>query len=154
MSTIGIDPGVSPAFAAWPAGVTWQIAAEGDGPARLAQIARAVHDWAQLSAPEDLQAVFIENPRARFVSLELYRVTGVLEATLINALRDRFPHEPTVFRLTPTEWKKAIGLKGNADKAAVYEWAAQPDLSQDEADALAIAYAGHEMLNRDNRGGA
>lgn len=54
--------------------------------------------------------------------------------------------------LTLAEWRREIGLPGNAPKAMVLprlrELGYGPNLSGDEADALAIAHAGRSLLLR------
>ncbi len=153
MVVIGIDPGATtPAIAEWPTGYTWQLAGKGKDGARLAGLARAVHDWTLLSTPDDLTAIFIERPIGKYTPPELLRAAGVIEATVLNAMREQFPHEPMCVRLSPGEWKKGAGMKGNAKKQEVHAWATDLTgraLTQDEADALAIAAAGYALLTNE-----
>lgn len=155
-SVIGIDPSVAhPAIAVWPAGSTWITEIPGSGSERLCYLYAAVHDYAALSTPDDLEAIFIERPVGRVPSPEMVRAAGVIEVAILHGLDSQFPHRPSVFRLSPPEWKKAVGLVGNATKVEVAVWAADAvptrDLTQDEADALAIACAGHGMLSKEGR---
>jgi Holliday junction resolvasome RuvABC endonuclease subunit len=61
-----------------------------------------------------------------------------------------------LWRPTPAEWKRACGMSGMANKAAVMEWAKTiiardrayvtvPDMRQDIADAVCIAWADREQ---------
>ena len=151
MSVWGVDPSVShPAIGEWPSRNTWELKVVGAGAERLAALADAIAFFAHGMVPDDLEAVFVERPVGRVPSPELVMATGVIEASIHKALADKFAHPVSIFRLSPGEWKKAAGLKGNAKKFEVWNWALfnQPkdDISQDEADALCIAYAGHNLL--------
>jgi Holliday junction resolvasome RuvABC endonuclease subunit len=156
VSTIGIDPSVSrPAFALWPTARTWQFRIDGEGAPRLRDLYLNTVAWAEQEVPDDLDAVFIERPVGKFPKRALDHACGVIQAAMLAALDDRFLHLPSVFELSPGEWKKAIGLGGNAKKPDVYQWAVprweKPDVpagpfTQDEADALAIACAGSALL--------
>jgi len=164
VSVIGCDPSVDhPAFATWPQRGIYQLAIRAPQPRRLYELHLRVKEWAEAVAPADLEAVFIERPVGRVPSPELVRAAGVIEAALVAGLRAAYEHPPTVFRLSPGEWKKGIGLSGNADKSTVYEWAhpltlnarrwrgegglnQSSGLTQDQADALAIAAAGASLL--------
>lgn len=152
MSTVGIDPSVqAPAIAVWPSGDTWQARVHGEGAERLCALYDAVHDWAALSAPDDLEAVFIERPVGKFPKRSLDHATGVIQVAMVHGLKDIFPFSVSVFELSPGTWKKAALGKGNAKKHEVIEWAAEHlgsrNYTSDEADALAIGCAGFRMLN-------
>ena len=160
MSTIGIDPSVDhPAFALWPQRETWRIDILGQGAARLRSLYAAAHDWAALSAPDDLEAVFIERPFGRFQKQALDQASGVLQVAVLNGLAEQFPHPVSCFELSTGTWKKAALGNGAAKKHEVGKWARNrvwhvkelpppSQLTQDEADALAIAYAGARLLEQ------
>ena len=153
-SVIGIDPGVrAPAFAIWPSCEAWRIEISGEGADRLCSLYAAAHDWAALSAPHDLEAVFIERPFGRFAKAALDQACGVLQVAILHGLDEQFPHPVSLFELSTGTWKKhALGY-GNAKKDDVFFWAlekrgeeATEEITQDEADALAIACAGARLL--------
>lgn len=155
---IGIDPGVNPGFALWPSAETWQIKSVGRGAERLYALHHQVRD-SLLDRPDvlgEIEAVFIERPLGRWPNPALMQAAGVIQAGVLEALNEVHPYRPTVFELGTSEWKKACGLRGNATKSEVMEWAAEqwtprpqyPERSQDEADALAIACAGHSLFSQ------
>ena len=152
MSLVGVDPSVrAPAFAIWPTCETWQFETRGQGAERLLHLYEGTHDWALLHAPEDLEAVFIERPRGRFDKQALDQASGVLQVALLKALSTRFPHPASCFEVSPGTWKKAALGNGAAKKQEVLKWAfdqpaTKPVLTQDEADALAIACAGSRLI--------
>ena len=152
MSTIGIDPSVDhPAFAIWPQRETWRIDVLGEGPARLRSLYAATHDWAALSAPDDLEAVFIERPFGRFAKQALDQACGVLQVAVLHGLDEQFPHPVSCFEVSTGTWKKHALGNGAAKKPDVLRWACdhvESKLTQDEADALAIACAGSLLLTR------
>lgn len=153
-STIGIDPSVvRPAFATWPNRRSWRLHIPGEGTARLHDLYKSTHNWTATHAAADLEAVFIERPVGRFPKRPLDNAVGVIVAAVLNALEGTYPHTPTIFELSPGEWKKAAGMKGNATKDDVAEWtrgkligAPPTERTQDEYDAIAIAAAGSLML--------
>lgn len=156
-STLGIDPSVNrPAIAEWPSCKTWQVDVLGDGSQRLLALYAAVHDFAQLNAPDDLEAVFIERPFGRFAKQALDQACGVLQVAVLHALRERFPHPVSCFELPVGTWKREAVGNGAAKKHDVMEWAeaiippGDPTypLTQDEADALGVAAAGAHLLKR------
>ena len=149
MSVIGIDPSVDhTCLAEWPSGRTWRTKSGGEGAARLAEISRLMVRFALDSAPDDLEAVFIERTRGKFPKDGLLMACGVIQATLVIALEERFPHPVSVFELSTGTWKKRALGNGAAKKHEVQAWAADfvEGLTEDEADALAIACAGFNML--------
>jgi Holliday junction resolvasome RuvABC endonuclease subunit len=94
-------------------------------------------------------AVGIEQPlhqKGRTTVASLFRVQGAIIACL--------PTRVLVDPLPPTVWKTAIGLPGNALKAAVRAWALAhwtdpPDpVTQDACDAYAIATATRARIER------
>lgn len=154
-SVIGVDPSVDhPAVAIWPEGKTWQLRTRGEGAARLLNLYAAIHDWAALSAPDDLLAVFIERPTGRFADPALTQANGVIQVAVLHGLNEQFPHPVSCFEISPGTWKlQAIG-SGRAKKDDVAQWAMEnldpattKDFTQDEADALAIACAGYKLLS-------
>lgn len=153
MSVIGIDPSVvAPALAIWPAKETWQFQTRGDGAERLLNLYAQIHDWAALSAPDDLLAVFIERPTGRFADPALTQANGVIQVAVLHGLNEQFPHPVSCFEISPGTWKKEALGSGRAKKDDVAVWAADRivdrDLTQDEADALAIACAGGRLVAR------
>lgn len=88
---------------------------------------------------DDMLAIGIEDPRG-FNAGALYRIQGAILANI----PDRILVQPWV----PSEWRKAVGLKGNAPKAevksAVITWAwagGSGEWPQDACDAYCIALA-------------
>ncbi len=82
-------------------------------------------------------AVGVELPVGRFPSPNLMMTAGVIGAALAAEGRP-------VEYLSPSAWKKAIGIGGNASKSFVAEWATAhglPCSDEHECDALGIAYA-------------
>lgn len=87
--------------------------------------------------------VWVERPmgaQPRSVA-DLMRVMGVVVAAI--------PMETPVEEITPSAWKRAIGIGGNANKEKVWKWADEKRrlrgypvaLNQHEADALGVVYA-------------
>lgn len=152
MSVIGIDPSVDhPALAVWPAKRTWQLKIKGQGSARLHSLYRAVYLWMEEHGPDDLEAVFIERPTGGFSQPALYQANGVIQVAIMELGWNEYAHPISVFELSPGTWKKEALGSGRAKKQDVMEWAHgnQIDgLTQDEADALAIACAGYRYLTR------
>lgn len=158
MSTLGIDPSVNrPAFALWPERKTWQLDVIGEGAQRLLALYSAVHDWATLNPPPDLEAVFIERPRGRWPNQHLDYATGVIQVAVLHGLSEHYPHPVSLFEVSTGEWKRRALGNGAAKKDEVFIWAncqldpakalerameGPASITQDEADALAIARAG------------
>ena len=153
-STIGIDPSVArPAIAIWPARETWQLKIEGQGSERFMALCGSVRDWAYHHAPDDLLAVFIERPTNSFPKPALYQANGIIQVGVLSGQQGRFRHPVSCFELSPGTWKKHSIGKGNAKKDDVWHWAVGEigigsSVTQDECDALAIARAGHALLEQ------
>jgi hypothetical protein len=98
-------------------------------------------DW------DNVVAVGIEDPRG-FNAGALYRVQGAILACL--------PTRVLVQPWIPGQWRKAVGLPGNASKDAVAEWATWKGglgakavfWPQDACDAYCIALATRSVLQR------
>lgn len=87
--------------------------------------------------------VWIERPSGRAIKsvADLSRVMGAFVAAI--------PLTTSIEEVVPAEWKKLVGLPGNARKPVVMEWAIAEleqrcgrkprELTEHEADALAIA---------------
>lgn len=152
MSVIGIDPSVvAPAVAVWPSCDTWQFKIGGAGSERLYRLGQEMKKWATRNRPADLDAIFIERPTGRFPVPDLTRACGVIEAAMYGSFSSIYRYPVPIFRLSPPEWKKEVLDSGKATKLDVFHWAAPlapKTLTQDEADALAIARAGHSLLER------
>jgi hypothetical protein len=94
---------------------------------------------------DDTIAVGIEEPRGQGAG-NLYRVQG--------AILQCIPPTTLVQPWVPSEWRKAVGLKGNASKDDVRDHAnrlsfnATYDWPQDGADAYCIARATLQALER------
>ena len=153
MTVIGIDPSVkAPAFAVWPARATHRIAPlPGNGSDRLCALYGATKAWAQANTPDDLQAVFCEAPFGRYEKKALDQAVGVITVAMIHGLQHRYPYPVTVFPIATGTWKKLALGNGAAKKGAVMDWATANatqtyGMTQDEADALAVACAGASLL--------
>lgn len=153
----GIDPSIRhPVLAEWPTRRIWRLPTEHDGARRLAFLAV---EWERLIREQhtpSVEAVFIERARGKFPKDALTMAIGVIEAVSWRTLAELNPYPTPIFELSAGEWKaEALGPgHGAAKKADVSRWAlAQlPDrdrITQDEADALAIACAGSRMLAHD-----
>jgi hypothetical protein len=94
---------------------------------------------------DDVLAVGIEEPRG-YGAGHLYRIQGAILQCL--------PPDTLVQPWVPSEWRKAVGLKGNASKDDVREHAnrlslnATYDWPQDGADAYCIARATLQAIER------
>jgi Holliday junction resolvasome RuvABC endonuclease subunit len=82
--------------------------------------------------------VWVERPYGAHIRsvADLSRVYGAILAAI--------PADHAVSEISAPEWKKAIGLPGNAKKSSVIAWAKTEyglDLDEHQADALAIAHA-------------
>lgn len=158
MSVVGIDPSVDhPALAIWPFRETWQLKIEGQGSARLDALFCQIRGWCAAHAPNDLEAVFIERPTGQFPSPALVQANGVIQVAMVRGATALFSHPLSVFEISPGTWKKEALGSGRAKKQDVLEWSEvelsknprrYPRISQDEADALAIACAGYRYLTR------
>lgn len=90
-------------------------------------------------------ALGIEDPRGQNAGA-LYRIQG--------AILDRLPHTLLVQPWIPSQWRKAVGLPGNASKADVYVFSDDllpsfwPIWPQDAHDAHCIALATRQALTR------
>jgi Holliday junction resolvasome RuvABC endonuclease subunit len=150
-SVWGIDPGLSQiavAFAPVDGGrprtltlITGSDAREGQRLGWLdRQVRIAARQWAGSWPPA---AVWVEQPSGRFRNLQLTYATGVVQAALFEALA------VPVWTIPSSTWKhRTVGV-GNATKPQVRAWVERLGLdviSQDEADAVAIACAGRAML--------
>lgn len=158
-SVIGVDPSIDhPAVAVWPSGETWQLRVKGRGSERLMALSDAVGNWTRDNYPDDLLAIFIERPTGRFPNPSLAQANGVIQVSMLSACEYLFDYPVSCWEMSPGEWKRRAIGKGNAKKLEVAEWAirtwdAHPtyphqthEFTQDEADALAIAYAGSQAL--------
>ena len=104
------------------------------------------HAYAWQRELEDVYLVVLEDPMSagRTAAKQLGRVSGAIGTCL--------PVETVCWLLRPDEWRMACGLPGNGSKAQVASWAASrfdcEMWSQDALDALAMAWAGREMIRR------
>ncbi len=95
---------------------------------------------------DDVEAIGIEDPRGYNAGV-LYRVQGAVLACM--------PSEVLIHPWIPSEWRKAVGMPGNASKGHVSLWvrAEQRDLvkywPQDACDAYCIALATEKALIRE-----
>lgn len=138
-----------PAIAEYPSGQTWLLKTEGQGADRLADLSNKIALLAEEHAPDDLVAVFIERVTGRFASPALAMASGVIQATLVHRLRQKYPHPCSVFELSPGTWKASAIGHGHAKKSDYIAWAVDRvgrDLTEDEAAALGIACAGANLL--------
>lgn len=114
----------------------------------LAVPGRAMSFW------DDVLAVGIEEPQAhkrtsKAVMYGLYRVQGAVLACV--------PPGRLVQPFVPAEWRKAVGLKGNASKEAVwyhahgYRKRGSMNWPQDACDAYCIALATRSLLQHGER---
>lgn len=96
-------------------------------------------------------AIGIEDPRG-YNAGALYRIQGAILACL--------PTSVLVHPLIPSQWRKTVGLPGNATKAAVQRYvidylpdmdAARWDWPQDACDAYCIALATRTLLQHGER---
>jgi Holliday junction resolvasome RuvABC endonuclease subunit len=83
--------------------------------------------------------VWVERPMGRHVRsvADLSRAVGAVVSGM--------PADVAVSEITPVDWRRIIGLAGNASKEQVWAWArellGEDPPGQDEADALAICWA-------------
>jgi Holliday junction resolvasome RuvABC endonuclease subunit len=148
----GIDPGINRcAFACAHAGSPWidvetlttsSNATEGE---RLGLLDRQLRIYGrQLAGRCPPAVIWVEQPSGRFQKPQLLYAVGVVQAALYEAL------EVPVFSIPSSKWKRwSVGV-GNASKEQVRAWAERTTQGevddQDEADAIAIAYAGRAIL--------
>jgi Holliday junction resolvasome RuvABC endonuclease subunit len=120
--------------------VTANDATEGE---RLGLLDRQVRIAArQLAGDYPPAVVWVEQPSGRFRNLQLSYAVGVLQAALSETL------SCPVWTIPSSAWKvRTVGV-GNATKQQVMAWAERHATidGQDEADAVAIAWAGRAML--------
>jgi hypothetical protein len=84
----------------------------------------------------------IEEPRG-YNAGALYRIQGAILSCL--------PTRTLVHPIGPSEWRKTVGLPGNASKAEVMAWMMNSDRydwPQDACDAYCIALATRTLLER------
>lgn len=127
----------------------WMHVPLGDGDLleRVRRVRRSVLD---VVGPDldDTLAVGVERPAGRH---------GVWQVSMaVGALLQCFPPELLVTWWVPAEWRKAVGLPGNATKQELGEWSwrhwgisggSGPELpSQDAMDAYCVAYATRGVL--------
>lgn len=105
-----------------------------------AERCRAVADTGFQKDMRGVVAAYIEQPMGRQVKgvAEVERVVGAVIAAI--------PRKTSISLIAPSEWKKIVGLKGNAQKDAIREFADDiypvlQDSSQDLHDASLIARA-------------
>jgi hypothetical protein len=100
---------------------------------------------------EDVLAIGIENPGGKFGTEAMYRVQGAILACL--------PWTTLVQPFPPAQWRKTVGLPGNAPKLHISEFvtacrviehqhAMFDDWPQDACDAYCIALATRTLLER------
>lgn len=100
---------------------------------------------------DDVLAVGIEQPRGRNALVALGRIQGAILTCI--------PADKLVHPLNPSSWRQAVGLKGNASKAEVYERAyglfiagdrigPWPVWPQDACDAYCIALATRNVIQQ------
>jgi Holliday junction resolvasome RuvABC endonuclease subunit len=120
---------------------------------RLAFIAKVLRRQSYMLARRfEPRVIFVEQPSGHFHNLQLCYVTGVVQATLAEAL------PCPVWTVPSSRWKRATIGPGNASKDDVRRWVHENSQamieSQDECDAYAIAEAGRSMLLADSWGAA
>ena len=93
---------------------------------------------------DDVLAIGIEQPRGRNALVALGRVQGAVLACI--------PRDKLVQPWNPSEWRKTVGLPGNATKFQVAEWALDRwedypfGVPFDGTDAYCIALATRNLL--------
>lgn len=85
--------------------------------------------------------VYVERPTGQHPNPALDHAAGVAQAAIYDALYGYYPHPVDVQLVAISDWKKKIGLSGNAGKPEVAAWAAALGWGgcQDGADALGVA---------------
>lgn len=94
------------------------------------------------------EVAFVEQPSGRFVHPNLWMAYGVVRAAMWEAMKQIAAHPVSVLAVSVGEWKQRAVGKGSASKEDVARWAwtvGQPS-TQDEADALGVAFAGLSMI--------
>lgn len=95
--------------------------------------------------------VWVEQPFGKFPKASLDHAVGVTLATLYTTLAQLHPFPVAVITTPVPEWKKRIGLPGNAPKPAILARARDMygyvGKDQDCADAVCIAHAGQLMTS-------
>lgn len=112
--------------------------------ARLGLLDRRIRIWArELSGRYPPACVWVEAPAGQIPNLQLSYAVGVIQAALAESL------PCPVWSIPSGKWKKVALGYGNASKGQVKAWSEAQKLggeSQDEHDALAIAFAGRRLL--------
>jgi len=142
----GIDVGTARiAFACGAETRTLTIASE-RGARRLALAHDALKAYSlSLARAYPPLCVFVEQPSGQHVNPSLSYMAGVIQSAVYQGLAVLYANPVSVWTITSSEWKALLGLKGNAPKEAVLEWARAHGFkgsTQDEADAFGIAWAG------------
>lgn len=108
---------------------------------RTRDVHRALSDDIGSEFWDDVLAVGIEDPRG-YGAGSLYRIQGAILACL--------PRGVLVHPLIPSNWRKTVGLPGNASKARVSEFIRlaswNVDWPQDACDAYCIALATRTLI--------
>lgn len=121
-----------------------------DGAARLAQAREeATYAARSFTVPDnDPLCVWVEQPTGKHPKPTLVQMVGVVSEAIYAALSTLYAHPVTIYPIAVASWKKAALGFGNADKDDVMAWAQMlwDPANQDEADALAIAFAGQSMI--------
>jgi Holliday junction resolvasome RuvABC endonuclease subunit len=118
---------------------------------RLGLLDRQVRIFArQCAGTYPPSVVWVEQPSGRFRNLALTYAVGVLQAALFETLG------VPVWTIPSGAWKRRTVGVGNATKPQVMTWAEHRATidGQDEADAVAIAWAGRAMLAAGSWGAA
>lgn len=153
----GVDCHVSHVAIGW-----WSQEARGAAseriPAKLRDAERlhALHDTTARLTVELLRrsevpppaAVLVERPTGRFPNPALMQACGVIQAAIYGAVLHGLWATP-VFLVEVARWKKAVLGSARADHEQRVRWARGevPTVADgDEADALAIACAGHVLF--------
>lgn len=111
---------------------------------RLGQLDRQLRIFARQRTGEYPPAVvWVAQASGRFPNPQLAYAVGIVQCALFASLGC------PVWTIPSGTWKKRTAGVGNATKAQVAAWVERQGVdvaSQDEADAVAIAYAGRAML--------
>lgn len=103
---------------------------------------------------DDLVGCGIEDPRGQSPGV-IYRVQGAVLACL--------PPHLLVHPLVPSQWRRLVGLPGNATKERVMDWVlchsfdngwrtSEPELEQDACDAYCVALATRSLITQPKEG--
>jgi hypothetical protein len=112
------------------------------GAARLASLYTCVGQFAHvMRAFCPPLIVYVERPTGQHPNPALDHAAGVAQASIYDALAAYWPFPVDVQLVAIADWKKKIGLSGNAGKPEVAAWAAERGYEgrQDGADALGVA---------------